>query len=113
MSYVYLIHFAAPTAPGHPCQHYIGYAENLAARMKHHHKGTGARLTQVAVERGISFQVVRVWNGDRGRERHIKNRKEAPHLCPLCDPQAYRREPAQEVPADEIKDLFYHPIWQG
>ena len=113
MPYVYLIHFDAPISDRHTCQHYLGYAENLAARVKCHRQGQGARLTQVAIERGIKFQVVRVWQGDRGRERRLKNRKDGPHLCPICDPCAYKREPAQEVHPDEIKNLFYHPVWTG
>jgi hypothetical protein len=49
--------------------------------------GRGTRLVEVATERGITFEVVRVWRGDRGRERRLKNRKEGPTLCPICNPE--------------------------
>jgi hypothetical protein len=47
--------------------------------------GNGARLTQVAKERGLSFVVVRIWEGDRKLERKLKNRHDAPRLCPICN----------------------------
>lgn len=86
MKGVYLLHFNSPIAPGkHTCQHYIGFAEDVWARVDEHAKGQGARLTRVARERGIGFKVVRVWD-NKGRvfERRLKNRKEAPRLCPYC-----------------------------
>lgn len=83
---VYLIHFHKPISPDSPCQHYIGYAENVGARVMHHRKGTSAvRLFQVAKERGIGFDVVRIWeDGDKNFERKLKNRKNSPKLCPVC-----------------------------
>lgn len=80
---VYLIHLAEPIA-GH-AQHYIGWAKHLEARIKHHHARTGARLLQVAVDLHIDFQVVRTWEGDRHFERKLKNRKNARHMCPVCN----------------------------
>lgn len=86
MSVVYLLHFAAPIAPGrHTCQHYIGYADDLAPRIWAHEHGKGARLTQVAKARGIPFTVAVVWAGGRQLERRLKNRHEAPRLCPFCN----------------------------
>lgn len=82
---VYLLHFDAPIAPGrHTCQHYVGYSDDLLPRVHAHMHGTGARLTEVAHERGIAFQVARTWPGDRSLERHIKNRHATPRLCPIC-----------------------------
>lgn len=65
--YVYLLHFEEPIAPGrHTAQHYIGHADDLAARIQTHERGrrynnlgnpTGcARIVEVAHERGIGFQ---------------------------------------------------------
>lgn len=31
-----------------------------------------------------SFRVARTWRGDRNFERRLKNRKNAPRLCPIC-----------------------------
>lgn len=86
---VYLLHFEDRINPAHPCQHYIGWAADLGPRINAHRNGTGARLTQVAAERGIGFKVARVWpDADRHFERKLKNRKEAPRLCPICNGQA-------------------------
>jgi predicted GIY-YIG superfamily endonuclease len=60
MMAAYLLHFEAPIAPGrHTCQHYIGSAKRLRVRIAEHRAGRGARLTQVALERGIAFTVGR------------------------------------------------------
>lgn len=75
MSYVYLLHFDQPISERHTCQNYIGYTDNLSSRIKDHTSGNGARLTQVARERGIKFTVARVWKGTRELERKLKNRK--------------------------------------
>ena len=90
MSVVYLLHFSEPIAPGrHTTQHYLGTAEDLDARVAQHLAGTGARLCAVAKERGITFTVARVWDGGRELERQLKDRKEGPRLCPICQ----RRHP--------------------
>ena len=87
MGYCYLLHFHTPIAPGrHTCQHYLGYtARRLRLRISEHRNGRGARLTQVAIERGISFTCVRTWpNGSRSLERKLKNQKNSFSLCPIC-----------------------------
>lgn len=81
---IYLLHFERRISPRHTTQHYLGIAKDLEARLADHASGQGARLTQVAVERGISWTVVRTWKGDRTFERRLKNRKHANYLCPLC-----------------------------
>jgi hypothetical protein len=84
MGIIYLLHFSKPISSLHTCQHYLGYTENLEERIAQHQAGCGARLTQVAKERGITFTVVRTWQGDRKLERRLKNRKSSPSLCPIC-----------------------------
>lgn len=79
--YVYLLHFDRPISPLHTCQHYLGFAHDLAQRIEQHRAGTGSRLCAVAKERGIGFAVVAVWQGDRTLERKLKNRKNSPCLC--------------------------------
>lgn len=81
---LYLIHFDRPISEGHTSQHYLGFAEELMPRFYAHLHGRGARLTQVAVERGIGFELVRAWQGNRSDERRLKNQKNAPRLCPHC-----------------------------
>lgn len=102
--YVYLLHFDAPVSPGHPCRHYVGFTENLASRIQDHQTGgsRGARLMQVVKERRIPWRVARVWHGDRNFERSLKNRKEGPRLCPVCNPGA--RLGATDLSTDEIED---------
>ena len=106
MGYVYLLHFERPIAPGrHTAQHYIGFAADLAARIQEHNTVHGARLTQVARERGIRFKVARLWLGDRGLERRLKDRKEAPQLCPICG-RGCAVGYAVEIPAGEIESFL-------
>lgn len=86
---VYLLHFSAPISERHTTQHYMGWAKSLPARIAHHRAGSGARLTQVAREKGIDFTVARTWdNVDRNFERKLKNGKRGPRLCPTCQEAA-------------------------
>lgn len=82
--YVYLLHFEEPISDRHTARHYLGYANDLAARLQAHDAGHGSRLTQVARGRGIGWQLVRVWRGGRDLERRLKNGKRGPRLCPIC-----------------------------
>jgi predicted GIY-YIG superfamily endonuclease len=82
---VYLLHFETRISDNHSCQHYIGSSDNLDERLEDHKAGRAARLTQVAVERGIDFVLARTWEGGRVEERKLKNRKNAPKLCPICN----------------------------
>ncbi len=82
---VYLIHFHNRISPKHTCQHYIGFAYDVAKRLREHRNGTGARLCQVAIERGIDFEVVRRWEGGRDLEKRLKAKHSGPRLCPVCN----------------------------
>jgi hypothetical protein len=85
---VYLLHFSAPL--GNPqntraqASHYLGWALDVASRLAEHRAGRGAAITRAAVERGIDFDVVASWPGDRYLERRLKNLKATPRLCPVC-----------------------------
>lgn len=81
---VYLLHFERPISEQHTAQHYLGWAYHLGSRIEAHLHGRGARLTQVAKARGITFEIAAVWPGDRTYERKLKNQKHAPRLCPIC-----------------------------
>lgn len=83
-SVVYLLHFDQPISPDHTCQHYLGWTNDLDQRLRDHAAGRGARLTQVALERGITWKVAHVWRGDREWERTLKARKNSPRYCPIC-----------------------------
>lgn len=91
MSLCYLIHFERPIgnpdSPRGQAQHYLGYTgkESLKARLARHKSGNGARIMAVVSERGIPWQVARTWShGTRALERRLKNRHNAPRLCPIC-----------------------------
>lgn len=96
---VYLIHIHPPLAHA---RHYLGYAadERLADRIDQHGTPRGARLTQVAAERGRELVPVRVWWGrDRAFERALKNQRNAPRFCPLCNPALYHLD---------LPDIYHH-----
>jgi predicted GIY-YIG superfamily endonuclease len=78
---VYLLHF---TQPYKHARHYLGCAEDVGARLAQHRKGTGARLTQVVREAGISWVVARTWRGGRHLEHKLKGYHSGVKLCPIC-----------------------------
>ncbi len=79
---VYLLHFGRQYQHA---QHYLGFAEDLEKRLEAHRTGQGAKLTQAVVEAGITLHLVRIWDGDRQLERQLKDLKNSPRLCPLCN----------------------------
>lgn len=87
---VYLIHLDTPLAHA---RHYCGFAEDdVQARFARHQAGNGARMLAVALERGITFQLVREWpEGDRKLERRFK-KGSLTSLCPLCRPARLARQ---------------------
>lgn len=78
---VYLLHFSRRYQHA---GHYIGVAHNLERRVDEHRRGRGARLMEVVAQAGIDFTVSRTWEGDRKKERQLKNRGGAARICPLC-----------------------------
>ena len=95
---VYIVHEDKPlmrgTAPdGTPLQagHYTGFAEDLLGRLFKHYDGLGSRFTKVCVLRGVQFSLGRVWEDvDREFERKVKDYKNAPTLCTICNPDALK-----------------------
>lgn len=85
---VYLLHFSSRISPDHACQHYLGSADDLEKRMKLHKAGRGCRLADIALQRGIDFQLARTWAGGRQEERQLKNQKNGRRLCPICNPRS-------------------------
>lgn len=102
--YVYLLHFDRPLHPAVTNRHYIGYSDDLPARIQAHELGHGARFCQVARQRGIRFRVVRVWHGDKKLERRLKQRKNAPRLCPICG--SVQRDMLTELTPAAIADAL-------
>lgn len=97
-SVVYLLHFDTPYKHA---KHYLGFvdkSEGLQARLIRHAKGQGARLLEIVSGAGIGFTLARTWqNATRDFERKLKNRKETPMLCPICNANAMQR--AKELPS--------------
>ncbi len=81
---VYLLHLDTPYKHA---RHYTGWTTDLDARLQAHRNGHGARLMEVVKAAGITWRLVRTWPGGRDRERAIKDRHEAPRLCPACSAQ--------------------------
>lgn len=85
-SLVYLLHFHERIGSDkHSIQHYTGSADDLERRIAQHRAGRGARVTQVLAERGIGFDVVAVWPGNREIENALKLHS-ATRICPTCTP---------------------------
>jgi predicted GIY-YIG superfamily endonuclease len=87
--YVYLVCFESPIGdladPKGAAGHYLGWADDMAARMAEHRAGRGARILAACVRQGIAFDVVRTWVGaDRSFERRLKRQHNAWRLCLRC-----------------------------
>jgi predicted GIY-YIG superfamily endonuclease len=79
---VYLLHFDQPYKHA---RHYIGYTDDLNARLERHRAGTGARLLEVIAGAKIGFQLAATWEGDRHLERRLHKRGGS-RICPICNP---------------------------
>jgi predicted GIY-YIG superfamily endonuclease len=79
---VYLIHFEQPYKHA---RHYLGYAQDVAARLQRHRAGTGARLMEVITQAGIPWHVAKIWpDGTPELERALKLWHSGVRLCPTC-----------------------------
>lgn len=82
---IYLIHFHEPLAHA---RHYLGFVDGsedqVAVRLQEHRAGGGAKILAECNRRGIHYDVVAVFNGDRTRERQMKNWKKIARKCPIC-----------------------------
>jgi predicted GIY-YIG superfamily endonuclease len=84
---VYLLHFERPVYGR--SQHYIGFTTNLDQRLAMHKSGHGARITSIALKKGIAWELAHVWeDGDKPFERHLKKSGPARKYCSICSPQA-------------------------
>jgi hypothetical protein len=82
---VYEVHIEPPVKHA---AHYIGRSrdggvEGLQRRLAQHGGPEGARLLQVARQRGSTWRLVRTWTGDGRKERQLKTRSGALY-CPEC-----------------------------
>lgn len=100
---IYLIHFDTPLKHA---QHYIGWTENLSARLREHASGRGARIMQAVTDNGIRWRVARIWKGTRRKERQLKNRGGASRSCPCCGVRMYAREADMVRAVGAINELI-------
>ena len=95
MGTVYLIHFARPLGdldnPRGQARHYLGYTEDLEARLEAHRTGNGSAIMAAVAREGIGWELARTWEGSKALERRLKNRHNGPKLCPICQ-NAHDRE---------------------
>ncbi|MGH2868774.1 MAG: hypothetical protein ACRDNK_14590 [Solirubrobacteraceae bacterium] len=98
MGVIYLLHFQRSDRHA---RHYLGYAENIDARLAAHRAGRGSPLVAAAIADGIEFELAATWPGDRRRERQLHRYNNSPwRLCPIC-----RHEPRPDAPAAVRLDL--------
>jgi predicted GIY-YIG superfamily endonuclease len=84
-AHVYLIHFDQKF---HHAGHYLGFSKHLWFRIITHRANNGAKLLKAINEAGISWNVVRTWTvSSQELERQLKNWKNSPKLCPICNPE--------------------------
>ena len=81
---IYLLHFERKL---HHAQHYLGFSDDVAARIEAHTNGQGSKLVEAFLGEGIGFVLARVWDGDRNMERRLHKYKASPRLCPICRKQ--------------------------
>jgi predicted GIY-YIG superfamily endonuclease len=82
---IYLLHFDRPF--GH-ARHYLGWALDLNARLADHGKAHGSALMRAVAAAGIGWRLAATWEGDRYRERQLKNRGGHARKCPICQAEA-------------------------
>lgn len=79
---VYLLHFDSPYVHA---RHYIGYSDDIAARVECHRKGNGSKLMRAVAKAKIGFTIAKVWPGtDRAFERQLHDWHGAGRFCPIC-----------------------------
>ena len=82
----YLIHMEGRVAEW--AGHYLGWTRDVEWRLEEHRNGRGSPLLAAAAERGIPFNIVRLWpNTTRAFERKLHETKNSPCLCPVCRTQ--------------------------
>jgi hypothetical protein len=98
MGLIYLLHFDRSYRHA---RHYLGYTEDLEARLAAHRAGRGSPLVAAAVRDGIGFQVAATWPCDRTEERRLHRYRNSPRrLCPIC-----REEPGPDAPAATVTSV--------
>jgi predicted GIY-YIG superfamily endonuclease len=86
--FCYMLHFSASFSHS---RHYIGTTHDVVKRVTRHMKGqSNVGFLNAALASGIHFTLVRVWSGGHDVERKLKDRKDAPRQCPICNRKFHR-----------------------
>jgi len=102
---VYILHFHQPL--GNPANrraqasHYVGFAEDLEARLAAQLAGRGAKIVQAAIARGIGFDIYH-WPACLAVEKLIKRRKETAVFCPTCAAARGRKPKGLPIPVLQL-----------
>jgi predicted GIY-YIG superfamily endonuclease len=115
---VYLLHFDRPYRHA---RHYLGWAQDVQARLALHACGRGARLLQVVRDAGIAWTLARTWPGTpRWRERQLKAQGGASRRCPLCGvaprpdhPMVLTEDQIRIYRARELGELWWEAYQRG
>lgn len=86
--FVYLLHFDQPLAHA---RHYIGWSQDVEARLREHRAGTGGRLLAALRRNGLTWHLVLVLPGTRADERRWKRLRWSTRHCPACGIRNQRR----------------------
>lgn len=89
MGTVYLLHLDPPYQHA---RHYLGWTEgDPEDRLVLHLNGKGSPLVRAQIESGGTVTIARLWEGvDRNFERQLKNGRNVPRLCPICNESRQR-----------------------
>lgn len=82
----YLIHLDSPYPNGTHPRHYLGYSRSIPRRFEMHKAGEGSKLLRACNERGIGYEISRIWQGATPLfESFCKTMKKSYSLiCPHC-----------------------------
>jgi len=109
MGEVYLFHFNAPLGnlsnPRAQARHYVGFSDDLDARIKQHLAGKGAKIVAAALKQGLVFELYH-WPAPLASEKLIKRRKETHVFCPACCASRGRKPRPIPIPAATVQLAF-------
>lgn len=98
---VYLFHFTAPLGnlanPRAMANHYVGFAEDLDARLAKQLAGHGAKIVAAALKQGLIFEIYH-WPACLATEKLVKRTKKTALYCPACCAAAHRKLKALPTP---------------
>lgn len=102
--FVYLIHFDEPLSHA---KHYVGSTEHVRERLTNHANGRGSRILRYLHAQRLHWTLARMLVCNRGQaryiERRLKDQKNSPEFCPICNPNGQRQIPgARDYPIDCI-----------